>query len=433
MKINIRLLEIRVFLIAIGPGMLIAATGVGAGDLATAAFAGSKLGVAVLWAVVLGAFIKYVVTEGLTRWQLATGETLLEGALLRLGRPARYFFITYFLVWTFSVGSSLISASGVAAYALFPVFSDPALGKVVFGITHSLLGFCLVWLGSFSLFSRIMSSSIAIMFVLVLVTALLVQPGWIDIGRGLFVPHIPSYFDQGTNQGVTWTLALMGGVGGTLTILSYGYWIRESGRDGVEALRTCRIDLSVAYTLTALFGIAVVIIANTSDLERQPSAELVVTLADRLGAALGSSGRLVFLVGAWAAMFSSLLGVWQSIPYMFADFIRITKYTAQPDRFSDPISTINTKGAPYRAYLIAITFVPMAGLWYDFERVQKLNALFGALVMPMLALVLMIMNGRRSWVGPQLNKPITQLILAGILAFFLYLGVPVFLRIIGGG
>ena len=37
---------------AIGPGILVAATGGGAGDLATGAFAGAKLGVAVLWAVV---------------------------------------------------------------------------------------------------------------------------------------------------------------------------------------------------------------------------------------------------------------------------------------------------------------------------------------------------------------------------------------------
>ncbi len=38
----------------LGPGILVAATGVGAGDLATAAFTGSRLGLACLWAVVLG-------------------------------------------------------------------------------------------------------------------------------------------------------------------------------------------------------------------------------------------------------------------------------------------------------------------------------------------------------------------------------------------
>ena len=95
----------------LGPGILVAATGVGAGDLATAAFAGSKLGVAVLWAVVLGAGIKYLLTEGLTRWQLATGDTLLEGSMSRLGRPAQYIFLIYLLLWSFMVAAALMSAN----------------------------------------------------------------------------------------------------------------------------------------------------------------------------------------------------------------------------------------------------------------------------------------------------------------------------------
>ena len=71
----------------VGPGLLVAATGIGAGDLATASFAGSYLGTTVLWAAVVGAFLKFVVTEGLARWQLATGTTLLEGVVEHLGQP----------------------------------------------------------------------------------------------------------------------------------------------------------------------------------------------------------------------------------------------------------------------------------------------------------------------------------------------------------
>jgi Mn2+/Fe2+ NRAMP family transporter len=55
------------WLAVLGPGLLVAATGVGAGDLATAAFTGSHVGVAVLWAVVLGALLKFVLNEGLAR------------------------------------------------------------------------------------------------------------------------------------------------------------------------------------------------------------------------------------------------------------------------------------------------------------------------------------------------------------------------------
>src|SRR5918994_1331656 len=124
-------------LATIGPGILVAATGVGVGDIAGAGFAGSHLGYAVLWAAVLGSFIKFVVNEGLTRWQLATGQTLLEGAVLRFGRPVQWLFLVYLLVWSWAVGSALISACGVAGHALFPVFDNPQAGKVVWGIAHS--------------------------------------------------------------------------------------------------------------------------------------------------------------------------------------------------------------------------------------------------------------------------------------------------------
>src|SRR5918995_6581606 len=127
----------RGLLATIGPGILVAATGVGVGDIAGAGFAGSRLGYAVLWAAVLGCFIKLVVNEGLARWQLATGQTLLEGAVLRFGRVVQWFFLVYLLVWSWAVGSALISACGVAGHALVPVFDDPQTGKIVWGIVHS--------------------------------------------------------------------------------------------------------------------------------------------------------------------------------------------------------------------------------------------------------------------------------------------------------
>lgn len=118
----------------IGPGILLAATGVGAGDLATGSFVGGLLGTAVLWAVVVGAFFKFVVTEGLARWQLATGETLIEGAVSRLGRVVVWCFLPYLLLWSFFVGAALMSATGVTLHAMLPIFDDAARGKVVFGI-----------------------------------------------------------------------------------------------------------------------------------------------------------------------------------------------------------------------------------------------------------------------------------------------------------
>jgi Mn2+/Fe2+ NRAMP family transporter len=396
-------------LAVIGPGLLVAATGVGAGDLATGAFTGNQLGVAVLWAVAVGALVKFVLNEGLARWQLATGETVLEGAMTRFGGAARAVFFVYLVAWSYFVGSALISACGVAGHAMFPVFADPVHGKVAFGIAHSLVGLALVLAGGFRLFEKVMSVTIAVMFVTVLATAAMVKPDLAAVARGLCMPTIP----QLSGGGLSWTIALMGGVGGTLTVLCYGYWIREKGRTDSAALRTCRIDLGVGYAATAVFGMAMVVIGSTIQVEGK-GAGLVVALADRLGATLGSTGRWVFLIGAWGALFSSLLGVWQAVPYVFADFWRLVR-RGKGDR-----APVDTRSTPYRVYLFLLAFVPMVGLLGGFRQVQKAYAVFGALFMPLLAASLLVLNGRGAWVGERLrNRPVTSVFLAATVAFFL--------------
>ena len=95
------MLNVRQTFSIIALGILVTATGVGAGDLATAAFTGNKLGTTVLWAVLLGAFLKFVLNEGLMRWQLATKETILEGAINRLGIAVPLVFLPYLLLWSF--------------------------------------------------------------------------------------------------------------------------------------------------------------------------------------------------------------------------------------------------------------------------------------------------------------------------------------------
>jgi Mn2+/Fe2+ NRAMP family transporter len=392
-------------LAVIAPGILVAATGVGAGDLATAAFTGSELGVAVLWAVLVGAGLKLVVTEGLARHQLVTGKTLLEGAVGALGRPVAWVFLPYLLLWSFFVGSALMSACGVTLVAIFPVF-EPATGKVVFGLAASLAGVALVGAGGFVLFERVMAVSVGVMFTVVLVTAALLWPGAGPVLRGL-VPDATTLGD-----GLGWTVALMGGVGGTLTVLSYGYWIRESGREGPEALSTCRIDLSVGYAVTAVFGLAMVVIGSTLEIEKGKSAALIVDLASQLEARLGPAGRWAFLVGAFGAVFSSLLGVWQSVPYLFADFLSLVKGEE---------GEVDVAGRAYRGYLLGLALVPALGLLVEFKRVQKLYAVIGACFLPLLALALLHLN-RERFLGQARNRPATVALLALTVAFFAHFG-----------
>jgi Mn2+/Fe2+ NRAMP family transporter len=396
----------------IGPGILVAATGVGAGDLATASFTGSELGLAVLWAVVLGAFLKFVLNEGLTRWQLATGTTLLEGAIAHLGRAVLWGFLFYVVVWSFLVAAALMSAIGVVCHAIFPLAAAdaPQTDKVIYGIAHSVLAVVLIQVGGYALFERVMRVCIVAMFIAVIATAAALRPPLGEVFAGLFVPMIPP-------GGVSWTVALMGGIGGTVTILCYGYWIREEGRQTIDQLGACRVDLVTAYALTAMFGLAMVVIGASLGQMDGGGATLMVRIAGRLQDSFGAAGSVVkwsFLIGAWAAVFTSLLGVWQSTPYLFADLWQ------QMCGQTGDRQAVDTRSRAYQAYLFGIAFVPIIGLVaVEFRSIQKVNAIIGALFIPMLAAVLLYLNGSPRWVGDKhRNSAPANAVLVGALIFF---------------
>jgi Mn2+/Fe2+ NRAMP family transporter len=403
----------------IGPGVLVAATGVGAGDLATASLTGSTLGLAVLWAVVVGAALKYLLNEGLTRWQLATGTTLVEGCVARLGRPVLWAFFAYLVVWSFLVAAALMSAAGVTMHAIWPLAGEgpeaAQIDKVIYGVMHSLLAVGLVKLGGFRLFERVMGATIVLMFATVVATAVALRPPIGQFFAGLLVPMIPA-------GGASWTVALMGGVGGTVTILCYGYWIREDGREGVGELPLCRLDLAVGYVMTAIFGLAMVVIGSSLDPIAGGGATLVVKIAGQLQEVFGAWGPLVkwaFLAGAWGAVFSSVLGVWQSVPYLFADLWQLMCGTREAD------ARVDIASRPYQVCLVAIATVPILGLAFvNFQSMQKVYAVVGALFVPMLAAVLLYMNGRSEWVGERnRNSRWTTAALVGALLLFVLAGI----------
>lgn len=407
----------RGLLAMLGPGILVAATGVGVGDIAGAGFAGSKLGYAILWAAVLGALVKFVINEGLMRWQLASGRTLLEGAVLKFGRPVQWGFLFYLLVWSWAVGSALISACGVAGHALFPVFKDAQTGKVVWGIVHSAAAVALILLGGFRRFQQAMTLTFVFTFVAVILTAAVGSPDWSAVARGLLVPRIPT---ERAPDAAEWTLVVMGGVGGTLTMLCYGYWIREQGRTGPEFLRICRIDLGVSYAMTALFGMAMVVIGAQLDLTEGKGAGFIVKIADRIGEQFGKPVGWLFLLGAWATVFDSLLGVWQSVPYLFCDFWQLFTRGQRADEVATA-AVVDMRSNLYRGYLLALATVPAIGLWYSFVSIQKTYSILGAVAMPLLALALLVLNGRADRVGREhRNRPLTVAVLVGILLFFVY-------------
>jgi Mn2+/Fe2+ NRAMP family transporter len=64
---------------AIGPGLIIAAAGVGVGDLVSSLVAGTRFETVLIWAIVIGAIIKFTLVEGMGRRYMATGQSYNGG------------------------------------------------------------------------------------------------------------------------------------------------------------------------------------------------------------------------------------------------------------------------------------------------------------------------------------------------------------------
>jgi Mn2+/Fe2+ NRAMP family transporter len=370
----------------IGPGLVVAATGVGAADLVATLVAGAKFGYTLLWVAVLGAVIKVVLVEGAGRFSLASGRTIFEG-WRSLGRWTTWYFAPYIVIWGLVYGATAMSSSALPVLAVFPDLSL-RWTAVAFGLG----GLAMVWFGSYVTFERITVALVGVMFVTIVGAAAVTAPNLGEIVLGLR-PILP-------DESLINVLALAGGVGGTITLAAYGYWLREKGWSTPRFMKVMRIDNTVAYAATAIFVVATLIVGAelfySANIAVGTDDQALVEVSDVLADRYGETFRYVFLVGFWAASFTSLIGVWSGVSLMFADFVGNLRNL--PSGHKDT----RTGGRFFKLYLLWLTFPPMLLLLLD-QPVGLILAYgtLGALFMPFLAITLLVLLNRRDEVVPR--------------------------------
>ena len=396
----------------VGPGLLAAAAGVGAGDLVATMVAGARFGTVLLWAAVLGAVLKLALAEGVGRWHLASGSTLLDG-WRRLGRWATVFFGVYIVIWGFVYGATAMSAVGLPLNALFG-----GLDVRYWAMIAGLVGLALVWVQRYQVFEKFITVLVLIKFVSVVSVAFLVAPDLVALAGGL-VPRLP-------DGSVIYVLGLVGGVGGTITMAAYGYWMIAKGWKGTGWLSMMRLDNAVGYTMTAIFVIAMLIVGAEMLLGQDLTAgdEGLLTLGAELGSRYGEWARMLFLIGFLAVTTTSLLGVWNGVSLLFADWarsIRLPHGPAAEEAIAadalreEPTATVTgyearaaERSLPFRAYLLWLTIPPMGLLFFDRPFALTLvYGVLGAAFMPFLGITLMLLlnskriaaDGRSGWLS----------------------------------
>ncbi|NGO48453.1 Nramp family divalent metal transporter [Streptomyces ureilyticus] len=408
----------------IGPGIVVAATGVGAGDLVATLIAGSNFGYTLLWAAVLGCLVKISLAEAAGRWHLSTGRTLFEG-WASLGRWTTWFFVAYLVIWGFVYGAAAMSSSGLPLQALFPDVMDLKWWAILSG----LVGLVFVWFNKYAVFEKVMTILVGVMFVVTVYLAIRVTPNLGDAFAGL-LPVLPDEKDSILN-----TLGLIGGVGGTITLAAYGYWVNAKGWTNTGWMKVMRLDNRVAYATTGIFVIAMLIVGaellHASNIAIASGDQGLVQLGGILEDEYGTATSKFFLIGFFATSFTSLIGVWHGVSLMFADFVERFRARRGASATGDEAaagaeagsgeavaSGAREKSWPFRAYLLWLTFPPMVLLFEGQPfRLIILYGVLGAAFLPFLALTLVwLLNSSRTpreWRNGPLSN--AMLVIAGLL------------------
>jgi len=387
----------------IGPGLLLAATGIGVGDMVSSTIAGAEYGLTLVWALAAGVVLKFAITEGAARWQLGTGRTLMEAWRDHLPRAAVVAFFLYFTVWSYFVSSALVAAS-----ALVPAAVVPSVPLSAWGFVHAVAAFTLVWFGRYERFLSVIKWFVGLKFGAVIGSVLLILlwsgADWSQVGAK--APFTTSY-----------TLSLIGGVGGTVTLLSYAYWMREAGWSGPGRVGSARTDLTLSFCLVFVFCFSMIFLATQINWTGQILEEgprLCLLLADRIGEEIGPIGRAVFLLGFWGAAFSSVLGVFHGVPFLFDDLFHLWR--------REPPS--GQQGAAYRVWAGYLTLAAISALvirrpvWLVFA-----YTVVGSLFFPFVISTLLWLNNSRHAPVATRNSRLVNAVLGAALILYAYLAV----------
>jgi Mn2+/Fe2+ NRAMP family transporter len=389
-----------------------AASGIGASDIITATVGGATHGLTLLWALLLGAFFKFVLSEGLARWQLASGLTVLEGWARHLPRWMLWVFAIYLVLWAIAVSGALVSGCGLAIETI----SHGGIPRTWGGFAQAALAFLMIGSAKTGLFTRVMKPLVVVMFISIVACAALTFRQPVAVLHGLFVPQVPV-------DGAAYVLSIIGGIGGSLTLLGYNYLLHDEGKVHPENLRAVRVDLVTAYVFTAIFGISVMLISNRvfhAAGVAITDKEAVSRMAGALTELTGSVGFYIYALGFWAAVVASLVGVWKMIPSVFADCYRLLRRL--PDE--EAHAAIQPTARPYR---VALAFMALASVPFSFFgsplAIVIAFTILGSLFIPFLAATLLYLNNRIPLATPlKQNGLFANLVLGLVVVIFGVIG-----------
>jgi manganese transport protein len=388
----------------IGPGMVLAASIVGSGELIATTTLGAQVGFAALWIILASCIIKPVVQAELGRYTIATGETGLEGFNRMPGPRAGVSWVVW--AWAITVTLSLLQVGGMyggvaeVLHLVVPAVPIWLWVAICLAITLVLLlgggyerieRFAIVKVGLFTLLT-VCAAAVLFRREHAITAA--------DLARGLSF-ELPA-------AGFATAVAVFGmtGVGATELVM-YPYWCIEKGYarfvgppDGSQAwatrargwIRVMHLDIVCSLVIYAFATIAFYLLGAgvLHRLGLVPQGNATVTVLSRIYTeTLGEWALWLFYLGAVVTLYGTIFASTAAHSRLFADLMRVL------GRFerSDMARRLFWR----RVFVVALATIPAVFYWLFASPVKMVVAggLAQTLMLPIIGLATMYLRHRR--------------------------------------
>ncbi len=376
----------------LGPGMVLAASIVGSGELIATTTLGAQVGYAALWLVLLSCAVKPFVQAELGRYTIASGETGLEG-LNRVPGP-RWRVSWLLWAWALMVFTSLVQVGGMfGGLAQLMHLLLPALSVSLWVLAFVLVTLALLLGGAYDRIERLALVKVGFFTLLTVLAALVLmrmpeQFSWPRVAAGLW-PSLPG-------AGLATAIAVFGitGVGAT-ELFVYPYWCIEKGyarfagrREDSATwvarargwIRLMHVDIVLSLVVYTIATVAFYFLGAgvLHGMGRVPAAgDMIPTLSNVYTQTLGQWALPLFYVGATVILYGTIFAATAAHSRLYADFCRLLGCFERDDY---------TRRVAYRRGFVVLLTVFPASLYLLFESPVKMVVAGGivqALLLPL--------------------------------------------------
>jgi Mn2+/Fe2+ NRAMP family transporter len=290
------------YLKSMGPGFLAVLTWLGAGDIVAAGVAGGNYGYALMWAMAAALLVRYLFVSLIARYQLCNprGEGVLDG-LCRLNRFYGPFLLIAVLLW-----GHLSTSYMLAGIAEISVDVTGIGSKYLWEIAWIAVSVSLVFRPSYARAETLFKVLVALLAASLLGCALWVGVNPVAVVKGVFAFDLPP--QHGPFGAMLVAVGMIGAVGGSLVNLVYPYFLDQKGWRGARYLKVQRFDFLLAVVVMIIFNLAVWTLGAELVHGTDRTISSINDLALLLQGVLGPAGRMLFLLGVLAAIFTSIIG-----------------------------------------------------------------------------------------------------------------------------